>query len=674
VGSIFALGFLVFFLFAILFLTLFFTHLYITIGIVGIIVLVVIGSLIVWRVGPWINDHVFKWFYHLQWLSFADFSKMDSNTAKFVQKICDADKVPLPKIGYINDNNPQSFCYGSTSGNARLVFTNGIIKYLNTEERESVFAHEVGHIVHRDFIIMTAASTLLVLLYVIGRAFVKTRGRRNPLPLIGAVSLFFYFVGTYFLLYLSRVREYYADEYSRQKIGSGNPLSTALVKVAYGILSSQGSDKTNELMQGTRTLGIYDHKHVRSFGLAGADYLVDGDSDAIIGSMVFDTHNIWSLFLELSSSHPLTGKRIRHMLDGEPKPVFDISKVDNFPFDYGRNRKDFVVGFTISKLWLVLPILALIVLLSPAVLIYYIGGLISIMIIAAGLGLLIGAFYKYPGGQFAKATVGQLMSQVYATPVRGTPTQLDGQLVGRGVPGFVLSESMMLQDKTGLMYLNYSSGIPLIGDIYFAWKKVSKLLGNAASCTGWFFRGFSQSLSLYDLTVSGQTYHSREKILSVLGAVIVMIIGASLFALTFSAAVPSPQMETTTVGTVNSIAATFSTTVPLTTTTPTGPYKSFSVGTQLGYGAKGTYSSSGSTTSLNMNVWSRSDCPGCMVQVLIRTGSLRQFCDNVGSVGVYPGTVESFAVPNNNSIEVAIAAGSGCLDANQSIQVSYTHV
>ncbi len=456
---------------------------------------------------------------------------MEPEVAKFIKQICATDKIPVPKIGYINDDNPQSFTYGSLPRNARIIFTNGIIKYLNTDEKKSVFGHEVGHVVHRDFIVMTLASFMLTMLYVIGRSFIRAaRGARKGAPAaiaIGIFSLVFYYIGTYFLLYLSRAREYYADEYSKQKMGTGNPLSTALVKIAYGILTStsQNAAKTNELMQGTRALGIYDHKHAKSFGLAGADYVVDKDDSAITGSIVYDTHSIWAFLFEFGSSHPLTGKRIIHMLDGEKKQVFDIGKVKSFPFDKGKCRKEFAVDLTVSKLWLILPIAIFLAGYNlPAAPIF--GALLP----ALGVGLLILALYKYPGGGFTKTNVQSLMSQVYASPVRGIRAALDGKIVGKGVPGFVLSESMMFQDKTGLLYFGFTAGLPLIGDLYFAIKKVKTMIGNAASCNGWFFRGFNQSLSLYTLQSGSNTFHSREKGLSIIGALIILILGTLILA------------------------------------------------------------------------------------------------------------------------------------------------
>lgn len=523
-GSIVSLSFLALFLGIIIFLVFYFTQLYAAVGLIGILVVVAVIFAISWRVGPRIHDVIYKWFYGLKWLEWKDFAAMEPDLAAFVKQICSDDKISLPKIGYIADNNPQAFSYGSDHWNARVVFTEGIRKYLNPNEKKAVLAHEVGHIVHKDFIIMTLATFIITAFYVIGRALIKTRGRKNPLPIIGLFSLLLYYIGTYVLLYLSRLREYYADYYAKQKLGTGNYLSSALVKIAYGILSSQDSVKTRELMEGTRTLGIYDHKHAQQFGLAGADYIVDKDTDAITSAMVYDTHNYWAFWMELSSSHPLTGKRINLLLKDDKKPMFDLSKVNNYPFDYSRHRREFAKDWIVAYLWLIAG-------LAVAGLCIYFNGIAALWqaafagIAVVGLALLLKAFYRYPKSGFSDASVLSLMSNVYASPIRGIPSKLSGRLVGRGTPGFIFSEDMMLQDKTGLLYLDYRNLIPFLGDIYFAVAKVKGLIGQSVSCEGWFFRGFSQHLALNQMTSGTNIIKSRQRLLSIVGAAIVILIG-----------------------------------------------------------------------------------------------------------------------------------------------------
>jgi hypothetical protein len=71
------------------------------------------------------------------------------------------------------------------------------------------------------------------------------------------------------------------------------------------------------------------------------------------------------------------------------------------------------------------------------------------------------------------------MGDVYASPIRGTRVELNGVIVGRGIPGLIFSEDMMFQDETGLIYLNYEGLIPFLSNLVFAILKLEKLIGKA---------------------------------------------------------------------------------------------------------------------------------------------------------------------------------------------------
>jgi Zn-dependent protease with chaperone function len=125
---------------------------------------------------------------------------------------------------------------------ARLVVSQGLFTYLDDDEIATVYAHELGHIVHWDFAVMTLASTLVQITYLIysfaRRLVVKaaTRSSKNAAGTAALVAYVFYIIGTYLLLYLSRTREYFADHFAAETTGNPNALSRALVKIAYGIL------------------------------------------------------------------------------------------------------------------------------------------------------------------------------------------------------------------------------------------------------------------------------------------------------------------------------------------------------------------------------------------------------------------------------------------------------
>ncbi len=495
-----------------------------------------------WLLSPWISDHLYQWFYGLQWIGIEGVREKDAKLADFVEQLCEKHGLKVPKIGFIPDNNPQAFAYGSGKWNARMVFTQGILTYCDTNERKAVLAHELGHVRNNDFIVMTIASFLVTLLYELSQVFLRSgekssgskKGGGGFLVVVGIVSYVFYIIGTYLLLFLSRTREYLADEFSAAE-HDANALSTALVKIAYGIVAEPDSAKTTRLVQSTRTLGIYDFHVAKNFGLNYMDYQQTGKWDATEKAIAYDMHSIWAYFGELSSSHPLTGKRLLRLsefaTEARQKALFDFRKILAYPVDRSRLLVEFLRDLTI----IYLPIaLALVSFLAGVFVFESIFTAIAMALVFLGVGSLAKALYSYPSGGFTQTTVEDLMGDVYASPVRGTPVKLDGKVVGRGVPGMIASEDMMFQDATGLIYLNFESIIPFIGNLWFALKKVEPLIGSRAQLSGWFVRSLGQQIILDELSspALGESVKSRQRTWAFIAGFLWIVLGIGVKLLT----------------------------------------------------------------------------------------------------------------------------------------------
>jgi hypothetical protein len=145
---------------------------------------------------------------------------------------------------------------------------------------------------------------------------------------VALVAYIFYVVGTYLLLYLSRTREYFADRFAAETTGNPNALSRALVKIAYGLVEEgQKATEPSRLVEGTRALGIYDHKAATSTGTA---YRVSASPSQIGRVFLWDLFNPWGWWMELNSTHPLTGKRVRALSTYAEQLGLDME------FDMGR--------------------------------------------------------------------------------------------------------------------------------------------------------------------------------------------------------------------------------------------------------------------------------------------------------------------------------------------------
>ncbi|MDF1497957.1 MAG: M48 family metalloprotease [Patescibacteria group bacterium] len=486
----------------------------------------IVFNFLMWIIGPMITDFMMRFFYKIKFYSIEDIHSLYPETASFLKTICQKNNVKSPKkIGIIDDDNPTAFTYGSLPSNARLVFTKGLFTYLEKDEVEAVLAHEIGHIVHYDFVIMTIASTLLQILYELYVIFTKSKQiRRNKkgqvLVYIGLLSYVFYFIGSYVILYLSRVREYYADEFAAKNISDPNKLSTALIKIAYGIVAKEDDKKSGRLMESTRALGILDVKSAKGLGLA----LKSSDTNETINkTMAFDFVSPWAFVLELGSTHPLTGKRIERL--GEvaksigKENMFNIrAAINNMTID----KEKLYHGFLLGVFVFFLPHFAILFGLSAVLLT---GGSMKILFIFLGLAFIIKALYMFPNNIAEKTTIREQMADIYNSPIRGKRILLDGKIIGRGQAGAALSEDLMFQDNGGLVFLDYNSKLGKLGDFFFALTKINKLIGQQVIAQGWFFRGIGQKVSLSYLELENKKIKSHPKLWAIIVGVVLIFLG-----------------------------------------------------------------------------------------------------------------------------------------------------
>lgn len=382
-------------------------------------------------------------------------------------------------------------------------------------------AHELGHVVNRDFIVIMIASTLVQILYEIYTALIHARGKKSGgAKLIALIAYALYIIGIYLLYYLSRTREYLADEFSA-KITKPSDLSNALIKIAYGIVIAEDDDRSKRLLQSTRHLGIIDVKNAKHYGIIS--YITHNDPNVLSEIMVFDKVNPWAKLAELTSTHPLTGNRIDHLSD--------ISKAQGRPFLFDIDSAIERMKINKGKLWGSF-LFGLLILLLPYLFALYALFFLPIMFVPAAfaLGLILQLLYKFPGGNNTETTVLEQMRNPYASPIRGKPIVLSGQVIGRGVPGFIFGEDMMYQDSTGLVLLNYSSAFGFIGNIIFALKKIKTLFGIPSRAAGWFYRGIGSMISLKYIQTEQGKVKSHPILWASLLPIILIIISLYLYA------------------------------------------------------------------------------------------------------------------------------------------------
>jgi len=552
-------GFMLFFLFALLFAIIYvigwwlnwglWFMLILTIGIIGFQYL--------------ISPYIIGWIYRIDWIPFDQYKSQYPHLAEVVEAHMRKFHIRTPRMGLIDDGNPNAFTFGHHKNNSRVVITSGILKHLNKKEQASVVAHEMGHVVHSDFIVMTLASAIPVLLYVVARwcffaGRSTTRGRSEKggyfglaLLVIGVLSYFAYYFGYLITLLISRFREYYADENSAEMMENPNYLSTALVKIAYGLLEAQ--DKTSEMYKSKvhtlRSLGIYNKKDAKKLALASVGSSGGFSQENIEAAAAWDLHNPWAKYYQVFSTHPLPAKRIlalnKRCAEFNVIPEIDLSKTkERAEEQAGKSLWD---QFLADLFWLWLPSLVFISCVGFTILwiinliFNYSTFLLGINILffwaigfyLMGLAVIARTLYKYRGS-FQPYKIAELVTNVKVSPIRPVATVLQGKIIGRGIPGLWYSEDLVVQDETGLITVDYRFGLRIV-DFFWAIMRVDELIGQNVQVYGWYRRAPTPYVQVnYILTESGRKFKNYSKHVTYLSSIIYFGIGLLLFWLAFN--------------------------------------------------------------------------------------------------------------------------------------------
>ncbi len=483
------------------------------------ITLTIIINGVIFLVSPWISDFSYRWFNKLQFLDDAEVSSRFPGIHQLIHAVANEYGFKAPSIGLIPDRNPTAFTYGLFRSNARIVVTDGIFEFLNEDEQRAVVAHELGHIVNRDFIVMTAAGTLVQILYQVYAASMRSSkgGGKNKggQAAVGIAALVMYYVGIYLLYYLSRTREYLADAFSAEKVEARH-LAAALVKIAYGIVKAEDTEATQSLLQSTRHMGAIDVKNARYSGLEAESDLQSPERAS--EAMLFDAHNPWARLIELNSTHPLTGMRISHLGEiakqkAQQFPDYDlVAAARRVKLDKGALWSQFIWELCVLAFPVILGILAAIF------------GAWPLVPAAIALGVLITLPIRYPSTAASATTVATLMTNPAASPVIGRPAQLTGKAIGRANPGFFAGEDVIYQDKTGLLTADFRSMLGFLGDLFTGWWRVPKYLEQEGKLTGWFRRSMGGYVITQEMTSPTGVLRARPYFWQALVSIVVILI------------------------------------------------------------------------------------------------------------------------------------------------------
>ncbi|MBI1973194.1 M48 family metalloprotease [Candidatus Micrarchaeota archaeon] len=248
---------------------------------IGIFVFVALMALFQWAIGPTIVKAISK-------AKPTD----DPKLAEMVSRLAKQAGIPIPRVLLVNSPVPNAFAFGRTQKSSYIALHTGLLERLSQPEVEAVVAHELGHIKHRDILVMTMASTLPTLLFYIIYFGTLAASRDNRGNYLGAWigGSIAQFIGTLLVLYLSRVREYYADYHSATLTRQPALLASALAK----IVAVNAAAKPQPANSALRMFYLIDPSSIRGF--AGVD--------------LESVRKAESRLPEFLMTHPKTSKRI----------------------------------------------------------------------------------------------------------------------------------------------------------------------------------------------------------------------------------------------------------------------------------------------------------------------------------------------------------------------------
>jgi heat shock protein HtpX len=144
--------------------------------------------------------------------------------------------LPKPTVAVADTRVPNAFATGRSQSSSTVCVTKGLLQSLDDEELEAVVAHELAHVKNRDVMVMTIASFLSTLAFIVvrwGWLFGGGRNRNGGGQVIVAIGVSFLVWVVSFLLIraLSRYREYAADRGAASITGKPGALASALLTI-----------------------------------------------------------------------------------------------------------------------------------------------------------------------------------------------------------------------------------------------------------------------------------------------------------------------------------------------------------------------------------------------------------------------------------------------------------
>lgn len=160
-----------------------------------------------------------------------------------VENLCITVGMPMPKLYFIEEAQPNAFATGRDEKHAVIAVTSGLLRRLEKIEIEAVVAHELAHIKNKDILLQTVVVVMAGLIAVASDFFLRSLlwGNRDSdnknsgmvflvLGIAGAILA--PIAATIIQLTISRKREFLADATGALITRYPDGLASALKKIS----------------------------------------------------------------------------------------------------------------------------------------------------------------------------------------------------------------------------------------------------------------------------------------------------------------------------------------------------------------------------------------------------------------------------------------------------------
>jgi Zn-dependent protease with chaperone function len=463
--------------------------------------LTMVFSILLFFMSPWIIDLTQKQYHRIQWITLADLEQKSPEAVEIIENFCEKYNIFVPRLGWIEDDAPVAFTYGVISNSTRIVVSRGLFECLDDDEIAAVYAYQLGRIRNKSFAVLTFVSAPVQVLYYIyvllSRQSYRAKSAKQVWQFAATLAHVFYSLSNYLLIWLSHISTIVSDRFASELTGNPNALARALPKMARQMLPyNQPAMPTNRLLESTRALGICDRQTMTAIGLAMEIAHVGQTDQNPYRVFLWEIFNPWRRWLEIHSTHPLVGKRLK-FLSGYSQQLGLLTEYDFAELlkeEKKLNKKRLYQNFWRDLSIQVAPVIGVMIGVLASILLSQMFNrwlLPSFSLIGLGLGFMFQGSLRYPDFRRVDDTdLVSLLIDPYASYVQGSPVQIPGELLGYGTDEFYIGYSMRLEDQGGLAFLNYIPNFrQWIIDPSNTIKNLEMLCDRSVIASGWFRRG-----------------------------------------------------------------------------------------------------------------------------------------------------------------------------------------